>query len=224
MSIKAAAPRLQYVSLTNCVLSLVFLMDPPALAETSVYIDQVGDSQTVTITQHTPSATASVQVLGGSNSVSVSQGGEGDSGGHSASVYVNGLDNIISSSQLNLGAVDSGHILNATVLGNTNKITAVQQDASTKTQTLSINGNNNIISTKQMDTGNHTLSVTLSGDGNSVTSSQSGSGSHSASINLTNGGGPSSLTLSQSGSTNQSYSLTQTCLNPAGCSASVSQY
>lgn len=224
MLIRAAARQLRFVSLTNWILTILFIVNPPALAENSVYVDQVGDNNIITITQETPSSTASVQLYNQRNSVNVTQGGALDSGGHTSNIYINGVDNILNVTQFNMGDVDSGHILNTTILGNANQVSALQKDAKTKIQTLNINGNTNMISAVQQDAGNHSLSVTLNGNGNSVTSSQRGSGSHTAIIELTNGGGSSSLDLSQSGSTNKSYSLTQNCLNPAGCSASVTQH
>jgi hypothetical protein len=224
VSIKAAAQQLRFVSPTNWLLTLLLMVDPSALAENTVYVDQIGDNNAISITQETHSSTASVQLYNHGNSVSVTQGGVLDSGGHAAHIYINGLDNILNATQLNMGDVDSGHILNATILGNANQISSLQKDAKTKIQTLNINGNTNMISAIQQDAGNHSLSITLNGSGNSVTSSQTGSGSHTAIIDLTNGGGASSLDLSQSGATNKSYSLTQTCFNPAGCSASVTQH
>ena len=214
MSIKAAVQILLFVNLINGTV----------WADNTISVDQVGDTNQITITQASPNTTVSLQLRNGGNIVGITQGSAGDSGGHSQSLYINGTENIIDTTQLNMGGVDSGHLLSATILGNANRLTVLQQDNTTKTQNVTINGNSNVMNLTQSGTGAHSLTATLNGNGNSLTSSQTGSGSHSATIELTNGGGPSSLDLSQSGSTNKSYSLSQTCLNPAGCSASVSQH
>ena len=79
------------------------------------------------------------------------------------------------------------------------------------------------MTTNQKDTGNHYLDINLTGNGHNVNAVQEGTGSHAATIQFTNSGGASSLNLNQSGSTNQTYSIQQSCVNAAGCSATVTQ-
>ena len=51
---------------------------------------------------------------------------------------------------------------------------------------------------------------------------QKGTGSHNSQVTLT-GSYATTLNGLQQGSVNQTYSLTQNCLNPSGCSISVTQ-
>jgi hypothetical protein len=146
-----------------------------------------------------------------------------DSDGHIISLGLTGSSNQINLYQTNLGANNAGNFAELNITGSTNNITVNQKGSGSKTLFTSVTGNNNTVSALQDGLGQQYLDITLTGNGHTVNASQDGTGNHLGYINLTNGGGASTVNLTQSGSTAQSYSITQTCVNPAGCSVSVTQ-
>ena len=196
-----------------------------------------GNSNTVTIKQGNSLDTVGknlikLEVNTGSNSnmIKLYQGYNADgsmniydSNGHIISLGVTGSSNQINLYQTNLGANNAGNFAELNITGSTNNITVNQKGAGSKTLFTSVTGNNNTVSALQDGLGQQYLDITLTGNGHTVNASQDGTGNHLGYINLTNGGGASTVNLTQSGSTAQSYSITQTCVNPAGCSVSVTQ-
>jgi len=146
-----------------------------------------------------------------------------DSNGHIISLGVTGLSNQVNVYQTNLGANNAGNFAELNITGNTNNITVNQKGGGSKTFFGTVAGNSNTISALQDGLGSDYLNVNLTGNGHNVNASQSGAGNHLGYIDLTNSGGSSTVNLTQSGSTAQSYSIIQNCLNPAGCSVSVTQ-
>jgi hypothetical protein len=193
-----------------------------------INIDQIGDNNSITIRQGV-SATGKNRIElysnGSSNTYNLNQGYltdgtvvGGDSSNHYLYLNVTGSNNTITKQQ-----TGTTNFNETTVSGNTNNLTNIQQGNSPKILFQNIVGNSNTVTTNQKDTGNHYLDINLTGTGHNVNAIQEGSGSHAATINFTNSGGASSLNLNQSGATNQTYSIQQSCTNPAGCSATVTQ-
>ena len=193
-----------------------------------INIDQIGDNNSITIRQGV-SATGKNRIElysnGNSNTYNLNQGYltdgtvvGGDNNNHYLYLNVTGSNNTITKQQ-----TGTTNFNETTVSGNTNNLTNIQQGNSPKILFQNINGNSNTVTTNQKDTGNHYLDINITGAGHNVNAIQEGTGSHAATIQFTNSGGASSLNLNQSGATNQTYSIQQSCTNPAGCSATVTQ-
>jgi hypothetical protein len=193
-----------------------------------INIDQIGDNNSITIRQGV-SATGKNRIElysnGSSNNYNLNQGYltdgtvvGGDSSNHYLYLNVTGSNNTITKQQ-----TGTTNFNETTVSGNTNNLTNIQQGNSPKILFQNVVGNSNTVTTNQKDTGQHYLDISLTGTGHNVNAIQEGSGNHAATINFTNSGGASSLNLNQSGATNQTYSIQQSCTNPAGCSATVTQ-
>jgi hypothetical protein len=193
-----------------------------------INIDQIGDNNSITIRQGV-NATGKNRIElysnGSSNTYNLNQGYltdgtvvGGDSSNHYLYLNVTGSNNTITKQQ-----TGTTNFNETTVSGNTNNLTNIQQGNSPKILFQNIVGNSNTVTTNQKDTGNHYLDINLTGTGHNVNAIQEGSGNHAATIQFTNSGGASSLNLNQSGATNQTYSIQQSCTNPAGCSATVTQ-
>jgi hypothetical protein len=193
-----------------------------------INIDQIGDNNSITIRQGV-SATGKNRIElysnGSGNTYNLNQGyltdgtvAGGDSSNHYLYLNVTGSNNTITKQQ-----TGTTNFNETTVSGNTNNLTNIQQGNSPKILFQNIVGNSNTVTTNQKDTGNHYLDINLTGTGHNVNAIQEGTGSHAATIQFTNSGGASSLNLNQSGATNQTYSIQQSCTNPAGCSATVTQ-
>ena len=196
-----------------------------------------GNSNTVTIKQGNTSDTTGKNLIklemntdSNSNTVKLYQGynvngtvNTSDSDGHIISLGLTGSSNQVNVYQTNLGASNAGHFAELNITGSTNNITVNQKGNGGKTFFSTVNGSSNTVSALQDGTGQDFLDVKLTGNGHNVNASQSGAGNHLGYIDLTNSGGSSTVNLTQTGSTAQSYSITQTCVNPAGCSVSVTQ-
>ena len=193
-----------------------------------INIDQIGDNNSITIRQGV-SATGKNRIElysnGSSNTYNLNQGYltdgtvvGGDSSNHYLYLNVTGSNNTITKQQ-----TGTTNFNETTVSGNTNNLTNIQQGNSPKILFQNIVGNSNTVTTNQKDTGTHYLDINLTGNGHNVNAIQEGTGNHVATIQFTNSGGASSLNLNQSGATNQTYSIQQSCTNPAGCSATVTQ-
>jgi len=112
------------------------------------------------------------------------------------------------------------HSTTITADGDNTFIMLSQQDAS-QTAIIDIDGDNNITLIEQKE-GDHQLELDILNDDNMASVSQENAGDHTATITL-DGTYGTFLNLTQDSTTNQSYSLSQNCLNPAGCSISVTQ-
>ena len=164
--------------------------------DTKVQIEQIGNSNTITIDQSgTPNNYVKYDGNGTNNNVTVTQSGN-------ASTAVNYVD------------------LN--VVGNTNSITMTQQSTGGgKGIFATVNDDNNVVTIQQKDNGSHYLSLNLIGGNKTVDVLQQGSANHMANITLT--GQPSGVQLNQSGSAQQFYSITSNCGTAGGCAPIVVQ-
>jgi hypothetical protein len=190
-----------------------------------------GDSNNITIRQGV-SATGNneikLRVVGNTNTLNLNQANTTQGiaiGGNGHYLYtdISGSLNTLTTQQSNTGGV-GGHYAETTISGNSNNVTKLQTGNGNKIMFTNITGNNNTVTANQKDTGQHYLDLKLMGNGHSANIVQVGSASHRATIDLTNAGGSSSVILNQnSNTTPQVYSIQQSCANPAGCSATVTQ-
>ena len=166
-------------------------------ADSKVYVDQVGDSNTITIQQTgTPNNYASYSGIGNSNTVTITQSGNNSTQSNYTELSITGNSNTASITQTSTGG---GKGVFATVANNSNTLTVQQKDS-----------------------GSHYAEINLSGGSKTVDLLQQGSASHMAKITLS--GQPVGLNLNQSGSTQQFYSINYNCTTQGGCAAiSVTQ-
>jgi len=154
-------------------------------ADSKVYVDQIGNGNTITVQQTgTKNNYAEYNGNGSSNTVNITQSGT-------------------AATEANYTRLD--------IIGNSNTVNLTQTSTGgTKSVFASINNNNNSVTILQKDAGSHHLDLTLSGGGKTVDITQQGSAAHMADITLT-GAGSRSLTLTQQGSTQQFYSINSSC-------------
>lgn len=161
-------------------------------SDSQVYIDQIGNSNTVTINQSgTKNNYAKYTGNGSFDNVSITQSS-------TSSTATNYTD--------------------LSVIGNNNNVTVTQQSTGgTKGAFIGVTNNNNTVTLQQKDNGSDYANISLSGGNKTVNVLQQGSAAHMADITLT--GDPASLSLSQSGSTQQYYSINFNCATAGGCAA-----
>ena len=161
-------------------------------ADSKVYIDQIGNSNTITIQQEgTKNNYASYTGNGSSNTINITQSSSNTSATNYTDLTVNGNSNSVNLSQQSTGG--------------------------TKGLFATVSGNNNTAIVQQKDGGDHYLDLKLSDGHQSATVLQQGSASHMARIDLS--GQPSSINLTQQGSTQQFFTIQQTCATTGGCQA-----
>lgn len=159
-----------------------------------VYIEQIGNSNTVTVEQTGPT-------------------------GNYTNYYGNGFGNNISVTQKSNVATQINYV-DLTVNGNSNTVSLTQQTAG-ETNSFSkgifatVSDNNNSLIVQQKNGGNHYAAINLSGGNKNVDITQQGSAAHMASVGLS--GNPVDLSLTQAGSTQQFYSINFNCATVGGC-------
>jgi hypothetical protein len=159
-------------------------------ADSQVFIEQIGNQNTITINQK-----------GSRNNY--------------ASYHGNGSNNNISIAQTGTQSTIANYA-DLTVTGNNNSVNLQQTStAGAKAIFASVQDNNNSLLIQQKDGGNHWANVSLSGGSKNVDILQQGSAGHMAKIGLT--GLPVDLSLSQTGSTQQFYSIQFNCATTGGC-------
>jgi hypothetical protein len=158
--------------------------------DSRVYIEQIGNMNTITVNQSgTRQNYADYTGNGSSNNITINQSGN-------------------SSTQVNYADV--------TVTGNSNTVNITQQSTGGgKGAFVNVQNNNHSVVIQQKDSGSHYAEISVSGSPKSVDVTQQGSASHMARINLS--GLTQDLTLTQSGSTQQFYSITSNCVTAGGC-------
>jgi hypothetical protein len=161
-------------------------------ADSKVIIEQIGNSNTVTVNQTgTHQNYVGYNGNGSSNNVTITQSGN-------------------SSTQVNY--------VELAVTGDSNTVALTQQSTGgSKGIFATVNNNNNSLIVQQKDSGNHYANVILTGGNKTVDILQQGSANHMANVDLS--GNPVSLNLTQSGSTQQFYSIQHTCATAGGCAA-----
>jgi hypothetical protein len=160
------------------------------IKDSQVYIEQIGNDNTITVIQ-TGSKNNHVDYtsVGSKNTVNISQSS-------SSPVAVNYTE--------------------LKITGNSNTASIVQQSTGgEKSAFVNIANNNNSVLLTQKDSGSHYAEINLSGGNKNVDVLQQGSGNHQTKVGLT--GLPVDLSLTQSGSTQQSYSINFNCATTGGC-------
>lgn len=159
-------------------------------ADGQVHIEQIGNSNTITVQQTgTNNNYAEYNGNGSYNTVNITQNGTANT-------------------QVNYAEVN--------VTGNSNTVNVTQNStAGGKGAFVTVNDNNNNVTLLQKDNGSHYASVNVSGGNKTVDITQQGSASHMANVTLS--GLQTGLSLTQSGSTQQFYSINHTCSTSGGC-------
>jgi hypothetical protein len=155
-----------------------------------VYVEQIGNSNTITVNQEGSSNNYAKYVgNGSSNTIDINQTGN-------ANTTVNYVD--------------------LAVTGNSNNVSLQQTSTGgSKGIFATVNDNSNTLSVIQKDSGNHYAAVNLSGGSKHVDITQQGSAAHMANVGLS--GNSVDLSLTQSGSTQQFYSINFNCSTVGGC-------
>ena len=163
-------------------------------ADSIVYINQIGNFNTILVNQtNTNQNYSSININGNSNNINVNQTG-------------------VSATQVNYVDV----VVGPTGLANNNNISITQTSAGgSKASFISVAGNNNSLILEQKNSGSHYTEVNLEGNNRIVDITQQGSGDHMAKVGLT--GLKTDLSLTQSGSTQQFYSINFNCATQGGC-------
>jgi hypothetical protein len=158
--------------------------------DSKVYVEQIGNSNTITIEQSgTRNNYVNYYGNGSFNNVSITQSG-------TSSTVVNYVD--------------------LSVVGNSNNVNIQQlSTGGGKGAFVTIQDNNNNLLLQQKDSGSHYAEVNLTGGNKNVDILQQGSAGHMAKINLS--GAAQELSLTQSGNTQQFYSITSNCATAGGC-------
>jgi hypothetical protein len=163
-------------------------------ADSMVYIDQIGNSNTIKVKQTGTNQNYVDYAGNGSfNTVNVTQSGN-------ASTQVNFVE-------LTVGSTSAAN-------SNTANITQTSTGG-TKAVFADVSGSSNSLTVQQTGSGSHWADITLTGGNKTVNVTQTGTAGHMANITL--GGTATSLDLTQSGTTQQHYSITHTCAIAGGC-------
>ena len=162
-----------------------------ATADSKIYIEQIGTSNTITVNQS-----------GTKNNY--------------AKYVGNGSNNVVS---IDESATNSNgtNYTTLNILGNNNKASIIQQNSGTGTKQVSANiiGSNTSLITNQSGTGSQYIETSINDGNKKVDITQAGAGNHMANVTLS--GLPVDLSLSQTGVTQQSYSINFNCATTGGC-------
>ena len=203
--------------ITPALLLLYMFASDKAKGDNEIFIDQTGNNFAILGVQYGDNNTITIDGTGDNNGIKLCQGcafdypesytnhdhwtDDWESGGHTMDLTISGSGNGISAQQTNQGnAGNNAHSYELNLSGDYNEVTTIQQHDGAKTIDLTIYNDDNDVFVRQKGNGaNHNATVELDG---------------------TYG---TDLTLKQFGAITQTYSLTQNCLNPSGCSISVTQ-
>lgn len=158
--------------------------------DSQVYIEQIGNSNTITVNQvGTKNNYAKYSGNGDFNTVTIGQSGNSNTTVNYTDLVITGSHNTVSITQQSTGG--------------------------SKGAFIGVNDNYNTFTLQQKDNGNHYAEVSLSGGNKNVDITQQGSAAHMAKVTLS--GQPVDLSLSQAGSTQQFYSINFNCATTGGC-------
>lgn len=163
----------------------------------SIYIDQVGDNNNITVSQ--------------------------DGQGHSATVTTGATSNVDYATLSIIQQGTGAKVASLDIKSGINNTASISQDgAGNHTANIQVfAGNGNIANVTQTGNANHIVDLKLTGNDNRATVAQSGNQQNKANIDLTNVLGPASIDLQQSGG--QTFTIQQYCMSPSGCSTTVRQ-
>jgi len=203
--------------ITPALLLLYMFASDKAKGDNEIFIDQTGNNFAILGVQYGDNNTIIIDGTGDNNGIKLCQGcafdypesytnhdhwtDDWESGGHTMDLTISGSGNGISAQQTNQGnAGNNAHSYELNLSGDYNEVATIQQHDGAKT-----------------------IDLTIYNDDNDVLIRQKGNGAnHNATVEL-DGTYGTDLTLKQFGAITQTYSLTQNCLNPSGCSISVTQ-
>ena len=158
--------------------------------DSQVYIEQLGDINTIVVNQTgTSNNYTEYNGNGNNNTVNINQSGTAGTTANYVDLNIHGNNNTANLTQTSTGGAKG---IYATVNNSNNSLTVLQKDG-----------------------GNHYAEVLLSGGNKTVDITQQGSAAHMARIELS--GTPINLNLTQSGSTQQHYSINYNCTTAGGC-------
>jgi len=203
---QTGAGKLSRKLLTNFMLAAMFCSTTMAVAN-EVYIEQVGDSSTIAITQDGSSnrigtALAPTFIGSGSNTVTIDQIGSGNEldmivngAATDVTLSVTGNNNV---QTINCGSAASascgGSTITQTIAGDNNTVTASL--GANHTSTMTITGSSNTVSHNSTNTGVTSADITVSGDTNTIGVTQSGTTAKSVTVNST--GNNNNISITQS--------------------------
>lgn len=149
-----------------------------AVTSNSIYIQNIGDNNTVNIEQFSRfnairgvNGSQSMLINGSNNSITINQGTATTIlGNNLAEVSVTGNGNTVSLTQQH-----NGKYTELVMNGTGNQLTAQQKDAGGKSAFFNILGNSNVVTTLQQGTGNHFLDISAPYGGLNADITQSGS-------------------------------------------------
>lgn len=190
------APAYPAVSITTN--QTIKLGQTNAVTSNSIYIQNIGDNNTVNIEQF--SRFNAIRGVNGSQDM-----------------LINGSNNTITINQGTATTVLGNNLAEVSVTGNNNTVSLTQQNNGKYTE-LVMNGTGNQLAAQQKDAGGKYAFFNILGNSNVITTTQSGSGNHFLDISAPYGG--LNATITQSGA---SQKLFQLIINNPGIGVTVSQ-
>lgn len=165
-----------------------------ATGDSKVIIEQIGNSNTATVTQSGPGNYAEARFAGNSNALTVNQ----------------------------TTTAGTNNYLELTVVGSTNTFSITQNNTGGNKGVLAtVTNSNNSLTINQSGTGAHYAEINLAGGSKTVDLTQSGSANHMAKIELS--GGTTAITTTQTGATQQFYSIIHNCATISCAAITVTQ-
>jgi hypothetical protein len=175
---------------------IVAMIVSGAVWANEVYIEQIGNNSTVTITQEGAdnrigTSQNSAYIGSGSNTVIIDQIGSTNTldmvvngAGTDVTVSTTGSNNV---QEINCGTTSSagcsGSAITQTIAGDTNTVTQNLGDGANHTSNITITGDTNSVTHTSTATGITSADITVSGNTNTVGVTQSGMLNHSVVVN-----------------------------------------
>lgn len=192
----------------KAIVFIMALLGFSSVYANDVYIEQVGDSSTINITQQGSGnkigdLTNPAFIGGGSNTVSIDQIGmnnilamivNGASTTTTLSVTGNANEQTINCGTA-LSAGCAGSVIQQTIQGDTNILTANLGTGANHTSKMNIVGDSNQVTHTSTSTGTTSADITVSGNTNNISVTQSGMTTQSVQVNST--GNTNSITINQ---------------------------
>lgn len=192
------------------------------LISNEIYIDQIGDNNTVNITQ-TGNKNSLVgigqqraKIDGDNNSLTVNQGVSG-AGQNQIQLSLLGNNNTLSLAQSrdNTGTAvgTNGHYQSVDMQGDYNSLTTRQTNAGGvggHYMETTIVGNTNTVNNQQLDNGNKIMFSTINGNNNSISAIQKDSGQHYLDVKLTGNGNSATVVQEGTSANRATIDLTNT--------------
>jgi hypothetical protein len=217
-------------NITTAQQSRVTAFQARSVVNNTIYIDQVGDNNTVNVTQSGRAnelkgiGQQAVQIQGSSNSITVRQGDQDTAGKNTIEMRVVGGNNVLN---LNQSVTATGastnssnnHYQRVDVDGYSNSVTTQQTNTGGvggHYMETTITGNTNTVNATQTNNANKTMFNTVSGNNNTVSVTQKDGGQHYLESTLTGNG--NTITAVQEGATANRASIT---INNSGGPGSV---